>query len=189
MKIFLAAAALGTAANFAYADIGVSVNIGQPGFYGRLDIGNYPPPVLIYPEPVVIQRVPPGITYQPLYLRVPPGHARNWGRYCHRYGACGRPVYFVQDTWYNDVYVPRHRELHGERAYRYDDRRRFDGDGRSDRRYAPSYPPEHRPGNVPRGGPDYPPGPRPGPGGPGYGPVYGPGFSPGFGPGHPPGRP
>ncbi len=24
------------------ADVGVSVNIGQLGFYGRIDIGNYP---------------------------------------------------------------------------------------------------------------------------------------------------
>ena len=26
-----------------------------------------------------------------------------------QYGACDRPVYFVTDRWYNDVYVPRYR--------------------------------------------------------------------------------
>ncbi len=34
-----------------------------------------------------------------------------------------RPVYFVQDRWYNDVYVPRYRERHGYREARYDDHR------------------------------------------------------------------
>ena len=32
------------------------------------------------------------------------------------YGACGRPVYFVQENWYNDVYVPAYRERHGRVA-------------------------------------------------------------------------
>lgn len=30
------------------ADVGISVSIGQPGFYGRLDIGDYPQPQVIY---------------------------------------------------------------------------------------------------------------------------------------------
>ena len=30
------------------ADVGVSINIGQPGFYGRLDIGDYGQPQLLY---------------------------------------------------------------------------------------------------------------------------------------------
>ena len=90
---------------------GVSVSIGQPGFYGRIDIGNYyPQPQLIYPQPVIIGRAVPG--YQPIYLRVPPKHRNNWNRYCHRYNACGYPVYFVNDGWYENVYVPRYREIH-----------------------------------------------------------------------------
>ena len=28
------------------ADVGVSVTVGQPGFYGRIDVGNVPQPVL-----------------------------------------------------------------------------------------------------------------------------------------------
>lgn len=94
------------------ADVGVSVSIGQPGFYGRIDIGDYPQPYLIYPEPIIIHR--PAVVYEPIYLHVPPGHAKRWRYYCGRYSACGRPVYFVQDSWYNDVYVPRYRERHGE---------------------------------------------------------------------------
>jgi hypothetical protein len=91
------------------ADVGVSISVGEPGFYGRLDIGNFPPPQLIYPRPIVIQPVA-GVVYEPIYLRVPPAHAGDWRRYCNAYGACGRPVYFVQDRWYNEVYVPHYRQ-------------------------------------------------------------------------------
>ena len=35
------------------ADVGVSANVGEPGFYGHIELGNVPqPPLLIYPEPV-----------------------------------------------------------------------------------------------------------------------------------------
>jgi hypothetical protein len=95
------------------ADVGVSVSVGQPGFYGRIDIGNLPQPQLIYPTPVVIERVP--VVREPVYLHVPPGHAKNWRKHCHEYNACGQPVYFVQDKWYNDVYVPHYRNHEGER--------------------------------------------------------------------------
>ena len=111
------------------ADVGVSVSIGQPGFYGRIDIGDYPQPQLVYPEPIVIQR-PVGVVYEPIYLHVPPGHAKRWGHYCGQYNACGRPVYFVQDNWYNDVYVPHYRERHGENGrWHEDDQDRDHGHG------------------------------------------------------------
>lgn len=95
------------------ADVGVSVSIGQPGFYGRLDIGDYPypQPYLIYREPIIVHRS--DVMYEPLYLRVPPRHAKRWRHYCGRYDACGVPVYFVQDRWYNNVYIPQYRERHG----------------------------------------------------------------------------
>ena len=92
------------------ADVGVSVTVGQPGFYGRIDIGVFPRPVLVYPEPIIVR--PVGVAYEPIYLHVPPGHAKKWRSYCGQYNACGRPVYFVQDRWYNDVYVPEYRERH-----------------------------------------------------------------------------
>ncbi len=92
------------------AKAGVSISVGEPGFYGRIDIGNDPPPRLIYGEPVIVRRVK--TWYPPIYLRVPPDHRRNWYRHCDAYGACGRPVYFVDDGWYQDVYVPRYREHH-----------------------------------------------------------------------------
>lgn len=90
------------------ADLGVSVSIGQPGFYGHLDVGGYPPPQLIYRQPVVIERVP--VERPPIYLNVPPGHAKHWRQHCGAYNACGERVYFVQNSWYNREYVPRYHE-------------------------------------------------------------------------------
>jgi hypothetical protein len=90
------------------ADVGVSVSVGQPGFYGRIDIGNFPQPQVIYPQAVVIQSV--AVMPQPIYLHVPPGHAKDWRKHCHKYSACNQPVYFVREDWYNNVYVPRYRE-------------------------------------------------------------------------------
>ena len=82
-----------------------------------------------------------GVSGEPLYLRVPPGHSRDWKRYCGRYDACGRPVYFVRNDWYNNVYSPRYREDHREgrrddrdnRDERHDNNDRNDRDDRNDR--------------------------------------------------------
>ncbi|HKB84164.1 MAG TPA: hypothetical protein VKD04_13300 [Burkholderiales bacterium] len=115
MKHFLCALAVTVAAVTTpaiAADVGVSVQIGEPGFYGRIDIGNFPQPQVIYPQPVVIQPAPVGVVRQPVYLRVPPKHAKNWRKYCRKYDACGQPVYFVEDRWYKDEYAPRYREGH-----------------------------------------------------------------------------
>lgn len=111
MKKYCIALLVSIAAGSAMAaDVGVSVTVGEPGFYGRIDIGNVLRPQVIYNNPVVIQRPAVGYIEQPLYLRVPPGHAKNWSKHCARYDACGRPVYFVQENWYNNVYVPQYRE-------------------------------------------------------------------------------
>ena len=116
MKRLLFAAALTVAAAAVpalAADVGVSISIGDPGFYGRIDIGDYPQPRLLYRQPRVIQRV--AAVREPIYLHVPPAHARNWRKYCRKYNACGERVYFVQDRWYNQVYVPRYQERHHDR--------------------------------------------------------------------------
>lgn len=110
----------------AYAQ--VSVSIGQPGFYGRIDIGGFPPPPLLFAEPMIIRPTP--AVYSPIYLRVPPGHARKWHRYCDRYRACGRPVYFVQDDWYRNDYSPVYRERH-----HHNDRREYHSDDRDHDRH------------------------------------------------------
>ncbi len=106
------------------ADVGVSVSIGQPGFYGRLDFADYPPPPqLVYQQPRMVERVPTG--RPPIYLNVPPGHARNWRRHCGQYDACDERVYFVKNNWYEREYAPRYQRQYGDRR---DDRR---GDSRN----------------------------------------------------------
>lgn len=110
--LFVVALATATAPAFA-ADVGVSLSIGQPDFYGRIDIGDYPQPQVIYRRPIVLERVPADRT--PIYLRVPPGHAKHWSKHCHEYNACGERVFFVQDNWYKHEYVPRYQE----RVYEY----------------------------------------------------------------------
>lgn len=120
-RLFISAviAAAAFIASALAADVGVSVTVGQPGFYGRIDIGDYMQPRLIYAQPVIIQR---GVVIgEPIYLRVPPGHAKHWKKHCHEYGACSERVYFIQDDWYEREYVPYYREKHGDRGYEHHD--------------------------------------------------------------------
>jgi len=126
-RLLFAVALIAATAPALAADVGVSINIGQPGFYGRLDIGEYPQPHVIYQQPRVMYRA--AINRPPIYMHVPPGHAKNWRRYCRQYNACNERVYFVQDNWYQHEYVPRYQERHGNR---HDDRR---DERRDDRRH------------------------------------------------------
>jgi hypothetical protein len=110
MKRYLCAiAALTMSAPTLGSEVGVSVNVAQPGFYGRVEIGNLPAPPLVYAQPIVVEPPPGRVSSPPIYLHVPPGHAKNWYKHCARYNACGQPVYFVQENWYNNVYVARNR--------------------------------------------------------------------------------
>ena len=95
------------------ADIGVSITVGEPGFYGRIDIGDFPHPELVFAQPVIIKPVV-GVVRAPIYLHVPPGHAKDWAKHCSKYNACGERVFFVHDQWYNNVYVPHHQQKHGK---------------------------------------------------------------------------
>jgi len=63
-----------------HAQVGVSVNIGEPEFFGQIEIGNTAPPPVVYANPVVIQAPVGVVVGEPLYLRVPEEHHRNWGR-------------------------------------------------------------------------------------------------------------
>ena len=108
-KIVCAAFLIATAIPAFAVDVGVSISVGQPGFYGQINIGNVPPPPVVYAQPVVVARSPQYVSAQPIYLHVPPGHEKHWNKHCAEYNACGRPVYFVRDDWYNNEYVPRYR--------------------------------------------------------------------------------
>lgn len=107
--IVLVSLALGiSSAHAQYANVVISGEI-QPGVYGHVQIGNAPPPV-VYAQPIVVVR---DRRYtQPIYLHVPPGHAKKWGKHCHQYNACYRPVYFVKSVEYEPNY--RHGKGHGK---------------------------------------------------------------------------
>lgn len=72
-----------------------------PGVYGQVMISNGPPPPLVYAQPVLVEVVPRAARPTPVYLYVPPGHARHWNKHCHEYHACNRPVYFVRSVEYD----------------------------------------------------------------------------------------
>ena len=91
---------LAAASGGAHAQAYVNATVGgeiAPGVYGRIEIGNAPPPPLLYPQPVVVHPPAVALPRSPIYLYVPPGHAKNWRKHCARYDACGQPVYFVKE--------------------------------------------------------------------------------------------
>ncbi|TJY61023.1 hypothetical protein E4T66_10320 [Sinimarinibacterium sp. CAU 1509] len=106
------------------ADVGVSINAGQPGFYGVIDLGDAPRPRVYYSQPVIVEHE--RVRQEPIYLHVRPGESRHWNRHCHEYNACDRRVYFVNHDWYDQVYVSHYRQRHQDER---GDGRRDHGDG------------------------------------------------------------
>jgi hypothetical protein len=77
-----------------------------PGVYGRVDVANKPLPALVYEQPMFIERPDNAEHVEPLYLHVPPEHAKKWAKYCDKYDACNRPVFFVKSAEYVPGYEP-----------------------------------------------------------------------------------
>jgi len=99
------------------AQVGFSIQLGQPNYYGGLNIQGFPNPQFYNSRPVFIRPLSPEYD-QPVYLRVPACQRQNWGAYCGRYNACQRKVYFVQDNWYRSIYAPRYRHMNdGQNHY------------------------------------------------------------------------
>ena len=102
----------------AATNVGISIGINAPGQYGRIDINNYPQPVLVYPQPLIYAPSPVAVYQRPIYLYVPQVHQTSWGRYCGYYSACGQPVYFVQERWVHDEYRREHDNRNGHKNYK-----------------------------------------------------------------------
>ena len=123
LSVLLSVLAFGTVVPLAQAqNVSISATItGEivPGVYGKVVLGNRPPPPLVYAQPVVA--VPVVVTermpMEPIYLHVPPGHAKHWRKHCHEYNACNRPVYFVRSA----EYEPGYRPDRGERDHGHHD--------------------------------------------------------------------
>ncbi len=134
--LLLGAAAMAAAPAFAAAQVGISIGIQQPGVYGRIEIGNLPPPPVLLPQPVVIAPSPVAVVRRPVYLYVPPAHQANWARWCSHYAACGQPVYFVREDWVRERWErehPRRGHGHGHDRDHDHDHDRGHGHGRSHR--------------------------------------------------------
>jgi hypothetical protein len=117
MRLTLLAAVLLVGADVSHAG-GLDIHVllsGEvaPGLYGQVNIGNERPPPVVYVQPMLIepQQTPP----PPIYLHVPPGHAKNWRKYCHEYNACNRPVYFVRSQEYDPEYQRHYQDHERER--------------------------------------------------------------------------
>lgn len=109
--MFVIAIACAAWSGAAQAQVSAHIDIGQPGFYGTINIGD-DRPRLYASQPVIVERHEHYVA-QPVYLRVPPGHRKNWRKHCSRYNACGQRVLFVRDDWYQNTYAPRYRASHG----------------------------------------------------------------------------
>jgi hypothetical protein len=128
--VSIAAAGLAVASVGHAGDLGINIILsGQvaPGVYGQVQIGNTSPPPLVYAQPMLIepQEAPP----PPVYLHVPPGHARNWRKHCREYNACNRPVYFVRSVEYEPDYERRKHDREDDHGRGHDDRYREDEHG------------------------------------------------------------
>ncbi|CAK0779342.1 exported hypothetical protein [Gammaproteobacteria bacterium] len=114
MKRFLiattvAAATITTATSLVFA-ASLSLNIGHPDYYGRIETEGYSKPQLIESQAVTVERV--SEERAPVYLRVPKTYTTSWKDHCGEYNACNERVYFVQDSWYNGEYVPQYQKRH-----------------------------------------------------------------------------
>ena len=143
MKTLLATAfaslLLGSLAAHAGTPI-INLSVGgeiSPGVYGQVQFGNGPPPPVLYAQPRIIVHQPSDADEEPLYLLVPPGHAKHWSKHCREYNACNRPVYFVKSPEYEPGYRS-HKDEEREDEGRSDedrrDERRDEGRGDEGRR-------------------------------------------------------
>lgn len=91
--------------SFSYAeDLGINIVLEgeiKPGVYGRVELGKNSHPDLVYHDPRVIV-VEEKVQRDPIYLHVPPGHAKHWDKHCNKYKACAYPVYFIMSDEYRE---------------------------------------------------------------------------------------
>jgi hypothetical protein len=85
-----------------------------------VDVGTRPPPAVIYPQPVIIAQ--PAVIVaqqQPIYLHVPPGHAKKWDKHCYKYNACNQQVFFVKNDYRE--YEEERGKKHKNKKNKHDD--------------------------------------------------------------------
>jgi hypothetical protein len=88
-----------------------------PGVYGRVEVTGKQNPPLVYEQAMFIEAPATAGRVEPVYLHVPPEHAKNWKKHCAQYQACRQPVYFVKSAEYEPGYEPPKPEK-GKRKFR-----------------------------------------------------------------------
>jgi hypothetical protein len=96
-----------------------------PGVYGRLDVDSKQLPPLVYEQPMFIEAPETAGKVAPLYVHVPPEHAKNWKKYCAKYQACKQPVYFVKSAEYEPGYDPKAQKQSEEKPGEEKQKRKF----------------------------------------------------------------
>ena len=96
----------------------LNVNVGAPGYFGPIPMVSGMVPQLWNVQPVIAVG-PVVVAAEPIYLRVPNFQRKSWRKYCGRYGACERPVFFVKNSWYEQEYGPRYHPRHDEHYYKH----------------------------------------------------------------------
>jgi hypothetical protein len=127
-------ACAGVAAPARAQNVSVGVTIAGevvPGVYGQVVLGNQPPPPVLYTQPLIARPVVVAqpVAVEPIYLHVPPGHAKHWRKHCHEYHACDRPVYFVRSAEYEPGFnMERWRAEHEHEHGRHGEHGHWDRD-------------------------------------------------------------
>lgn len=75
-------------------------------FFGPITLGaDVPKPEFIRKKPLIAKPGAAPAEGRPLILHVRPGQEERWSAHCAAYAACDRPVLFVRENWYRDVYL------------------------------------------------------------------------------------
>lgn len=128
-----------------HAQADFNVTIGDPGYNGQIYFDNGQQPKLMNETPIIAYPGPP----QPIYLRVPLYVYQDWAHYCRDYHACYTPVYFVQNDWYKQYYIPWYHNRYPYNIPKYQNRYPYDVP-----KYQNRYPddvPKYVPTPAPRG--------------------------------------
>jgi len=137
IKQLLAFCTLALATSLSQADdLGISVVLEgeiQPGVYGRVELGKDSHPDLVYREPRLIHVDERYSSYRPVYLHVPPGHAKHWDKHCHKYNACYRKVYFVRSVEYDEGHNHQHKHEQHQHKQRPSQNGKGNGKGNGDK--------------------------------------------------------
>jgi hypothetical protein len=108
MKRLLLTAIIAATPLLGVAQVNFNFSIGDPNYNGQIFIDNGQQPDVLNETPITGYPGPYNPSIQPIYLNVPLYVYEDWSQYCRYYGPrmCYKPVYFVDNDWYQNFYIP-----------------------------------------------------------------------------------